>query len=93
MGSMHRCPSCGTVGRVNRSKLRNFKERLVSWLVPVYRVYRCHHCNWRGWLPRSGASRQTVRLIVGGYILVVVLVLAVAAFMIWRYWPHAQFKY
>lgn len=62
-------------------------------LMPMYAVYRCHNCNWRGWLPRSTYSPGTTRLMIGLYILIVVLILAGIAFAIIRYWPSAKYKY
>jgi FlaA1/EpsC-like NDP-sugar epimerase len=42
------CPSCGS-REVYRSKARTFYEKLRKAHTPK-RVFRCHHCSWRGWL-------------------------------------------
>jgi hypothetical protein len=78
---------------VHRSRLRSFKERLVARAVPIYHVYRCHHCNWRGWLPRSGTSRTSVRLFIIGYVVLALVLAGAAIFLVYRLWPHARFKY
>ena len=42
------CPSCDS-REVYRSKARTLYERLRKTHTPK-RVFRCHHCGWRGWL-------------------------------------------
>jgi len=42
------CPSCGS-GEVYRSKARTLYEKLRK-AHTLKRVFRCHHCGWRGWL-------------------------------------------
>ena len=42
------CPSCGS-REMHRSKGRTLYERLKK-AHSVSRVFRCHHCGWRGWL-------------------------------------------
>ena len=41
------CPACHSYA-IYRSKLRGF-ERLKKFFTNE-RPYRCHDCNWRGWL-------------------------------------------
>lgn len=91
--TLHRCPNCKTVGRVHRSKLRNFKERTIKVLFPVYSIYRCHHCNWRGWLTRSSTSPVMAKVIVVSYLIIAIAILAGAAYFIIQNWPNAKFKY
>ncbi|HVZ39632.1 MAG TPA: hypothetical protein VHI13_10170 [Candidatus Kapabacteria bacterium] len=81
------------VGKVNRSKTRNFREKLRLRLIPVYAVYRCHNCNWRGWLVRSTASPFVTRLLVGGYVVIAVCVITALTFYIIKHWPAAHYKY
>jgi predicted RNA-binding Zn-ribbon protein involved in translation (DUF1610 family) len=42
------CPSCGG-HEVHRSKARSLYERFRKAHTPK-RLFRCHHCGWRGWL-------------------------------------------
>ena len=42
------CPSCGS-REVHRSKARTLYERLRK-AHTLKRMFRCHHCGWRGWL-------------------------------------------
>jgi UDP-GlcNAc:undecaprenyl-phosphate GlcNAc-1-phosphate transferase len=42
------CPSCGS-GDVYRSRARTLYEKLRK-AHTLKRVFRCHHCGWRGWL-------------------------------------------
>jgi hypothetical protein len=91
--NLHRCPQCTTVGKVNRSKPRGFGEKLRLRLVPVYGVYRCHNCNWRGWLVRSTASPLRTALFVIGYILVALCVVGVIGYFIAQNWPRPDYQY
>jgi predicted RNA-binding Zn-ribbon protein involved in translation (DUF1610 family) len=43
------CPSCGS-REVYRSKARTFYEKLRK-AHTLKRLFRCHHCGWRGWKP------------------------------------------
>jgi len=62
-------------------------------LVPVYSVYRCHNCNWRGWLRRSNATNVKVALVVAFYAIVGVAVIAGTVVAIQRLWPSPEYEY
>ena len=51
------CPKCGA-GAVHRSHSRGIRERLVKTFSP-YRMYRCHQCNWRGWVKTTKEGKKT----------------------------------
>ena len=91
--NLHRCPQCKTVGRVNRSKSRTFGEKVRLRLIPIYGVYRCHNCNWRGWLPRSTTSKLATGMVIAGYAVLVVVILAIALYFVIEHWPTAQYQY
>lgn len=91
--NLHRCPQCKMVGKVNRSKARSIGEKLRLRIVPVYGVYRCHNCNWRGWLMRSTSSPARTRLFVAAYFLAALAVIALAAYYLISRWPTARYKY
>jgi len=91
--SLHRCPSCKTIGKVNRSKPRGVKEKIRLKLMPVYSVYRCHNCNWRGWLVRSTSSTMERWLMLGGYALAAALILGGIIYVIIKKWPSAEYMY
>ena len=94
MGShLHRCPQCRTIGKVNRSKTRTLGEKIRMRLVPMYAIYRCHNCNWRGWLLRSTYSPVVNRLLLAGYILIMALAIAAVVGAAIHYWPSAKYKY
>ena len=42
------CPGCGTLS-LHRSRTRNFSEKFINTLT-LHRIFRCSHCNWRGWI-------------------------------------------
>ncbi len=52
-----KCPSCGEIGTLHRSRARNTKERLIKALTP-FKIYRCKKCGWRGY-------RSTITLTLG----------------------------
>jgi hypothetical protein len=81
------------VGKVHRSRTRNFWEDAARFVIPVYSVYRCHNCNWRGWLARGGSSSTKGRIVLGAYALVIVSLLVALAVTIIRNWPTATFEY
>lgn len=81
------------IGKVNRSKPRGIGEKIRLKLMPVYGVYRCHNCNWRGWLIRS-ASTPTARLMMlAAYGLVAAVIIGGIIYFIIRKWPSAQYLY
>jgi hypothetical protein len=81
------------VGKVNRSKARSIGEKVRLRLVPVYGVYRCHNCNWRGWMPRSSSSPAATRLFVSAYFVVAFLVIALVTYYLVTHWPTARYRY
>jgi hypothetical protein len=93
MASTHRCPQCGTVGKVHRSRPRGFFEDLRRFIFPVFSVYRCHNCNWRGWLLRSGAKSTTGRLVLAAYVVVLLALIVALVLLVREYWPNAEFQY
>jgi hypothetical protein len=46
-----RCPSCGEFS-LHRSHARNMAESLRKKLSSK-RIFRCHECDWRGWVHKS----------------------------------------
>jgi predicted RNA-binding Zn-ribbon protein involved in translation (DUF1610 family) len=52
-----KCPECGAIGTLHRSRARNTKEMLIKALTP-FKLYRCKKCGWRGY-------RSTITLTLG----------------------------
>ncbi|HNV01946.1 MAG TPA: hypothetical protein PLE61_07535 [Vicinamibacterales bacterium] len=48
---MEACPACGS-RRVYRSRTRSVFER-IRRQVTTKRPFRCHNCNWRGWVAEA----------------------------------------
>ncbi len=61
--------------------------------MPVYSVYRCHNCNWRGWLLRTSSSPLSRALLVICYGLVAAIIIGGIIFVIIRKWPSANYQY
>jgi hypothetical protein len=68
-------------------------EKLATFFVPVYGVYRCHHCNWRGWLPRGSSSPAMRRMLIGFYTAVLIAAVAFGALVIVQNWPKPEYQY
>ncbi len=47
-GTRHLCPACASTN-VHPSRTRTWRERVKKHWTDA-RPYRCHECNWRGWI-------------------------------------------
>jgi hypothetical protein len=47
--AMGKCPSCKSIGTLNKSHSRTVSEKIVKNLT-FYRLYKCKECDWRGFL-------------------------------------------
>ncbi len=45
--SFDKCPKCGAVGKLRRSRAQSTKEQIVK-KIGLYNYYRCRECGWRG---------------------------------------------
>lgn len=50
------CPRCGEYN-LYRSHSKNFIERGIKSVLPV-KTYRCHNCNWRGWMNKRRPKKK-----------------------------------
>lgn len=41
-----KCPNCGAVGKLRRSKPKNLFEKISK--LGIWNYYRCRECGWRG---------------------------------------------
>lgn len=90
---VHACPHCHTSGKVHRSLPRTVREKLTKVLLPVYGIYRCHNCNWRGWLPRGSTSPMMRRMLVALYTTLLLAILAFATVVLIEKWPKPHYQY
>jgi len=42
-----KCPGCGKVGFVRRSRARNFYEAALKF-TRIFGIFKCRECGWRG---------------------------------------------
>ena len=68
-----KCPNCGVVGRLRRSKPKTSVER--SGKMGIWAYYRCHECDWRGKKLSISMRRISYKTII----LYLLLMLATAA--------------
>jgi len=74
------CPKCGET-RLYRSHARNGVEQLIRRFLPL-KLYRCHDCQWRGWISkRKLKAMPGLAQSVGFYLLVVLIALFVGIMM------------
>ena len=91
--NLHRCPACKTAGKVYRSKVRSAYEKWNIYLKPFNRMYRCHHCNWRGSLVKSNIKPWMVGLVKVVYFIIGLILLLGIYIVIINFLPKARFKY
>lgn len=60
--SYKRCPSCGEVNVLRRSRAKNFWESTLKF-TGIYRMYRCRKCNWRGPLSNVVVTFESLKKI------------------------------
>jgi predicted RNA-binding Zn-ribbon protein involved in translation (DUF1610 family) len=53
-----KCPSCGKIGTIRRSRTRNFLETAAK-STGVVSIYKCRECGWRGFLKRYMINRYS----------------------------------
>jgi predicted RNA-binding Zn-ribbon protein involved in translation (DUF1610 family) len=74
--SYKKCPSCGEVNTLRRSRAKTFFENLLK-VTGIYKMYRCRKCNWRGPLSTIVITAQTMK-----NLLIYVLVLLFTLYLI-----------
>jgi hypothetical protein len=87
------CPNCGATGMVYRSLPRDRREKLLRVLFPVYGTYRCHKCNWRGWMPRGSTTPFVRKLLITLYTTLALVIVAWAVATIVERWPRPRYEY
>jgi len=86
-----KCPRCKTLGKMYQSHSRNGFERFMSNFKKLIILYRCHQCNWRGYMFKAFKNQSrpmhwlTIFAIFGGvilgiYMLPIILLKFVASF-------------
>ncbi|HWA07061.1 MAG TPA: hypothetical protein VG961_10985 [Ignavibacteria bacterium] len=65
-----KCPSCGKIGTIRRSRTKNFFETSVK-LSRVANLYKCRECGWRGMLKKYTVNKYSFITLVFYIVLVV----------------------
>lgn len=64
---LSRCPSCGEINTLRRSKVRSFTETLIK-STTLWKVFRCSKCGWRGyrsyWVVTSASLKNLIVYLV-----------------------------
>ena len=55
-----RCPSCGEVNTIRKSRTRTFTERTIKKFTP-WGLYRCKKCGWRGYRSKFVLTAQSLK--------------------------------
>ncbi|NOS84496.1 MAG: hypothetical protein HOP31_05075 [Ignavibacteria bacterium] len=53
-----KCPSCGKIGTIRRSRTKNFVESSIK-LSRVANLYKCRECGWRGMLKKYTVNKYS----------------------------------
>ena len=81
MTSFLPCPKCGDYD-YHKSHTRNGFEYLRQIILPQ-RPYRCHNCNYRGWIfvktDRKKLSTKTILLYLGVFVISVLVGLIIGS--------------
>ena len=86
-----RCPRCKTVGKMYKSHARNKIEKMMGAVTSLIVKYRCHQCNWRGYMFKAFKNQSRPMhwltifafigaVVIGIYMLPKILLKFVAAF-------------
>ena len=74
------CPKCGEFN-LYRSRSRSHIEKAIKIFLPM-RTYRCHDCNWRGWMnKRKMAGKRSLMQSILIYLVIFIITLALAYFL------------
>jgi len=68
-----RCPSCGKIGTIRRSRTKNIYEAFVKF-TKLANLYKCRECGWRGVLIKYTINKYS--FITGFFYLVLVIIAA-----------------
>lgn len=53
-----KCPSCGKIGVIRRSRAKNLVEATVK-SSRIANVYKCRECGWRGFLRKYTVNKYS----------------------------------
>jgi hypothetical protein len=68
-----KCPSCGKVGSIRRSRAKSTFEWIVKY-SGVVNYYKCKECGWRGMLKKYLVNRYSFITVVFYVLLVIIVV-------------------
>ena len=79
------CPKCGETENIERSHSRGLFEKVLKRVTPL-RAYRCHSCNWRGWLIPGGShlSFRSYKAVALVFMIGLLFGLLFALYFSWR---------
>jgi predicted RNA-binding Zn-ribbon protein involved in translation (DUF1610 family) len=58
-----KCPSCGKIGTIRRSRSRSVFESAIK-LMKIFGIYKCKECGWRGILRKYMLNRYSYMTIL-----------------------------
>ncbi|HMQ79594.1 MAG TPA: hypothetical protein PKE39_09145 [Ignavibacteria bacterium] len=65
-----KCPSCGKIGTIRRSRTKNFFETSIK-LSRVANLYKCRECGWRGMLKKYTVNKYSFITLIFYVVLIV----------------------
>jgi predicted RNA-binding Zn-ribbon protein involved in translation (DUF1610 family) len=67
-----RCPSCGKIGTIRRSRAKTFFESAVK-ASRIANLYKCRECGWRGILKKYLVNKNSF-ITLAFYIILIISV-------------------
>jgi predicted RNA-binding Zn-ribbon protein involved in translation (DUF1610 family) len=58
-----KCPSCGRIGTIRRSRARNVFESAIKY-TQLASLYKCRDCGWRGVLKKYTINRYSILTLI-----------------------------
>ncbi|MBN8586555.1 MAG: hypothetical protein J0M37_15820 [Ignavibacteria bacterium] len=65
-----KCPSCGKIGTIRRSRTKNLLETSIK-LSRVANLYKCRECGWRGMLKKYTVNKYSFITLIFYIVLIV----------------------
>ena len=78
-----KCPKCGKVGKLHRSRGRNWFEHALK-KTGVWDVYRCRECGWRSYKSNFSLRKLSFKTLAI-YLLLILITAIVVRFIILRF--------
>ncbi|PJA96951.1 MAG: hypothetical protein CO129_03805 [Ignavibacteriales bacterium CG_4_9_14_3_um_filter_34_10] len=81
--SFDKCPECGSIATLRRSRAQNFGESLIK-SSGLFNYFRCRNCGWRGIRPNFSLKKISAKNVFI-YLGLIIFVAILTRFVITRF--------